>query len=144
MLVAFPEAVVARLPSCFYGNSFGAGAAPRQPARVARQRHPTMLFTDEWRTPLEVSTAARALVELLEKDVRGILHSLGPDRISRYDLGLTVIDASRLSRGRLREQIRPGNRAEGKQASRPSDVPRWTPVAPGRSRDPAARSARRG
>lgn len=122
LLEVFPGAVVVRLP-LLYGHSFdrGRGASDSLLTALGNGVRP-MLFTDEWRTPLEVSNAAHALVELLEKDVRGILHVGGPDRISRYDLGLTVIDASRLSRGRLREQVRAGTRAEAKQSSRPADV----------------------
>ena len=122
LLEAMPAAVVVRLP-LLYGNSFGRGrgASDSLLTSLGNGVRP-MLFTDEWRTPLEVSNAARALVELLEKDVRGILHVAGPERISRYDLGLTTIDASRLSRGRLREQVRPGTRTEAKQSSRPADV----------------------
>jgi dTDP-4-dehydrorhamnose reductase len=122
LLEALPAAVVVRLP-LLYGNSFGRGrgASDSLLASLGNGVKP-ILFTDEWRTPLEVSNAARALVELLDKDVRGILHLAGPERISRYDLGMTVIDASRLSRGRLREQVRAGTRAEGRLASRPADV----------------------
>ena len=122
LLEAFPAAIVVRLP-LLYGNSFGRGrgASDSLLASLGNGIRP-MLFTDEWRTPLEVSNAAAALVELLGKDVRGILHVAGPDRVSRYDFGMTVIDASRLSRGRLREQVRSGTRAEGKQSSRPADV----------------------
>jgi dTDP-4-dehydrorhamnose reductase len=122
LLEVMPAAVVVRLP-LLYGNSFGRGrgASDSLLAALGNNVRP-VLFTDEWRTPLEVSSAARALVELLELDVRGILHVAGPDRISRYDLGMTVIDTSRLSRGRLREQVRAGTREEGKQSSRPADV----------------------
>jgi dTDP-4-dehydrorhamnose reductase len=122
LLEVFPGALVVRLP-LLYGNSFGRGrgASDSLLASLGNGLRP-MLFTDEWRTPLEVANAAGALVELLERDVRGILHVAGPDRVSRYDLAMTVIDASRLSRGRLREQVRPGTRAEGKQSARPADV----------------------
>lgn len=122
LLEACPDALVARLPLLF-GNSFGRGrgASDSLLASLGNGVRP-MLFTDEWRTPLEVSIAARALVELLDKDARGILHVAGADRISRYDFGMTVIDASHLQRARLREQVRAGTRAEGKQSSRPADV----------------------
>jgi dTDP-4-dehydrorhamnose reductase len=122
LLEALPAALVVRLP-LLYGNSFGRGrgASDSLLASLGNGLRP-VLFTDEWRTPLEVSNAARALVELLGKDTAGILHVAGPDRVSRYDLGMTVIDASRLSRGRLREQVRHATRAEAKQTSRPEDV----------------------
>jgi dTDP-4-dehydrorhamnose reductase len=95
LLEAMPNAVVVRLP-LLYGNSFGRGrgASDSLLSSLGNGLRP-MLFTDEWRTPLEVSNAAQVLVELLETDFGGILHVAGPERVSRYDLGMTVIDASR-------------------------------------------------
>jgi dTDP-4-dehydrorhamnose reductase len=51
---------------------------------------PLRLFTDEWRTPLGLPTAAGALLDLLQSDITGILHLGGPERLSRYDMGLSL------------------------------------------------------
>jgi dTDP-4-dehydrorhamnose reductase len=122
VLEAFPGALVVRLP-LLYGDSFGRGrgASDSLISSLATGHRP-LLFTDEWRTPLEVGNAARALVELASLDVHGILHVAGPERISRYDFGMRVIDAARIPRNRPREQVRASTRAEARLSTRPEDV----------------------
>jgi dTDP-4-dehydrorhamnose reductase len=64
VLAAHPGALVARLP-LLCGESFGRGlgAGDSLLAALSRGERPR-LFHDEWRTPLDVADAARALVEL--------------------------------------------------------------------------------
>jgi dTDP-4-dehydrorhamnose reductase len=45
------------------------------------------LFTDEWRTPVDYATAARAVVDLAALRATGIWHVGGPERMSRWELG---------------------------------------------------------
>ncbi len=92
-LAAHPDTTIARLP-LLYGNSGGRGlgASDSILELVERDERPT-LFVDEWRTPLEVTSAAAALVELLDFDHAGPLHLAGPSRISRYDFGVAVLKA---------------------------------------------------
>jgi dTDP-4-dehydrorhamnose reductase len=45
------------------------------------------LFDDEWRTPLDLQTAADAILELAFADQTGLLHLAGPERLSRLDMG---------------------------------------------------------
>ena len=51
---------------------------------------PVMLFTDEYRSPVRTEDLAAALVELIDHDYRGVLHVAGPERLSRYELGLRI------------------------------------------------------
>jgi dTDP-4-dehydrorhamnose reductase len=57
---------------------------------------PVTLFTDEYRCPVRVEDLAAALVELFEGvesaggPFAGPLHVAGPERLSRYELGLRV------------------------------------------------------
>lgn len=51
------------------------------------------LFTDEMRNPVWVRNLSEAVVELAEMDYRGILNVAGPQPLSRYDLGLKLMDA---------------------------------------------------
>jgi dTDP-4-dehydrorhamnose reductase len=44
-------------------------------------------FHDEWRTPLGLATAARALIGIAASDVIGLLHVGGPERMSRLEIG---------------------------------------------------------
>lgn len=45
---------------------------------------PLNLFTDEYRTPIWLVDAARAIIALARSDVTGIVHVAGPERLSRY------------------------------------------------------------
>jgi dTDP-4-dehydrorhamnose reductase len=45
------------------------------------------LFQDEWRSPLSLRTAARALVALTASDQVGLLHIGGPERMTRLEMG---------------------------------------------------------
>ncbi|MGE5603135.1 MAG: SDR family oxidoreductase [Nitrososphaerales archaeon] len=90
-----PRAVVVRtsLVTCFDPPD------PRtQPIVDALEgrRAPVTLFTDEYRCPVRVEDLAAALVELIDRvngvDSRfsGFLHIAGPERLSRYELGLRI------------------------------------------------------
>ncbi len=47
------------------------------------------LFTDQFRSPLELSDAARMISELIQKEISGeTINFGGPERLSRYELGL--------------------------------------------------------
>ncbi|MFN0006962.1 MAG: SDR family oxidoreductase [Planctomycetota bacterium] len=123
VLQAHPKALVVRLP-LLYGDSFGRdrGASDSLLSAIARGERPT-LFTDEWRTPLDVANAARALVELAETDASGLLHVAGPDRVSRYELGLLVLRSREMDDAAARAAIRPATRAEaGLEATRARDA----------------------
>ena len=123
VLEEHPGALVVRLP-LLCGESFGRGrgASDSLLAAIARGERPA-LFTDEWRTPLDVANAARALVELAGTDASGLLHVAGPDRLSRYELGLRVLRSSGIAEEAARAAIRPGTlRDAGMEATRPRDV----------------------
>jgi dTDP-4-dehydrorhamnose reductase len=60
------------------------------------RREPVTLFTDEYRCPVRVEDLAAALVELAGNDFRGVLHVAGPERLSRYELGLRIAAFHRL------------------------------------------------
>jgi dTDP-4-dehydrorhamnose reductase len=51
------------------------------------------LWRDQYRTAVEVSDAAALLCDLLDADAGGILHLGGPERVSRYDMGLGLASA---------------------------------------------------
>lgn len=123
VLAAAPDALVVRLPLLF-GNSGGRGrgASDALLEAVDRGERPP-LFEDELRTPLEVTAAAEALVELCEGEVRGVLHVAGPDRVSRLELGLAVLEAMGLDRERALAEVRPARRADVETlGARPADV----------------------
>ncbi|MFT7168468.1 MAG: dTDP-4-dehydrorhamnose reductase [Paracoccaceae bacterium] len=122
-LAAHPEATIARLP-LLYGNSGGRGlgASDAILEMVERSELPT-LFVDEWRTPLEVSNAAAALVELLDFDQPGPIHLAGSTRTSRYDFGVAVLRAMGMPEGEARTAIQATVQSElNTGAPRPKDV----------------------
>lgn len=113
---AYPQGLVVRLPLLF-GDSGGRGlgASDQVLSAIARGDVPK-LFVDEYRTPLEVRNAARALLELVERADRGWLHLAGPERLSRYELACLFL-------GGRKGQIEAARRADlGFEALRPSDV----------------------
>ena len=62
----------------------------RSPAPPPSSAGPVALFTDEYRSPVRIEDLAAALVELVEHNYRGVLHVAGPERLSRYELGLRI------------------------------------------------------
>jgi len=121
VLGANAAALVVRLP-LLYGNSGGRnlGASDSLLAAVDRDEVPP-LFCDEWRTPLEVTNAADALVELAALDVAGRLHVAGPERIDRYSLGLLALAAMGLAQEEAQACVR---RAESSEVFKPGTRPR--------------------
>ncbi len=55
-----------------------------------RNGQPFSLFTDEYRTPLSLPGAARALCDLAASDCEGMWHVGGSERVSRYEFGLRL------------------------------------------------------
>ena len=106
LLAADSNALVVRLPLLF-GDSLGRGlgASDSLLAAIERGERPA-LFTDEWRTPLAVEDAARALVELCWGDESGLLHLAGGERVTRFELGELVLAAQGLPQDSIRASVR--------------------------------------
>jgi dTDP-4-dehydrorhamnose reductase len=119
-----PTTTVVRLP-LLTGESFGRGigASDSILAAVAR-REPPCLFADEWRTPLDVRCAARALVEIafgadIELAPNRRLHLAGHERMSRAQLGARVLATHGISLGAMSTGTR---RDAGLEQLRPEDT----------------------
>jgi dTDP-4-dehydrorhamnose reductase len=97
-----------------------------------RQGRRTTLYSDEWRTPLALTTAAEALVELALSDRTGLFHIGGPQRMSRLEMGRRLAKVLKLSDDAVRAAGRPN---DGFQERRPRDVSldssRWRSAFPG-------------
>jgi dTDP-4-dehydrorhamnose reductase len=98
VLVA-PHGVVARTSLLFGPTLCGRPAFFDQQVSALRNRQPIPCFTDEWRTPLSLRAAARALLTLAASDFEGVIHLAGPERLSRLEMarqlaGVLGLDAS--------------------------------------------------
>ena len=51
-----------------------------------RSGEPLRLFTDEYRTPVWLADAARALIGLARSELTEIIHVTGPERLSRLEM----------------------------------------------------------
>jgi dTDP-4-dehydrorhamnose reductase len=112
-----PEAVILR-PSLMVGE-FGDRL---RPAYEDALRHGLAIdsYVDEWRSPVLVDDVAHAAWELACRDVGGIFHVGGPQRLSRYELATQLCAIFGLDQGLLRH------------ARRPEDRPRDTSLVSGR------------
>lgn len=107
-------ALVMGLPMIGAGNSFLA----RMIASF-QQRKSVLMPTNETRTPIDVVTLGRALLELAGNEFTGIIHLAGNTRMNRYDLAAEI--AKQL--GHAPELITPTNSAADlARAPRPADV----------------------
>lgn len=91
-VLAVPGTAVARL-SLLYGPCL-TGRTSFFDRMVDGLKHgrPVPLFADEFRTPLDLPTAARVLVALARSTVTGVLHVGGPERLSRLEMGRQLAD----------------------------------------------------
>src|SRR5262249_8164678 len=70
-----------------YGPSRSGRAGYFDRAITALRRGlPQDAFDDEFRTPIDFTTAAEAIVRLAETNTSGLIHVGGPERLSRFDL----------------------------------------------------------
>ena len=83
---ATARSVVARVP-LLYGIARTTRATTFMNQLAAlRAGKPLKLFTDEFRTPVWLGDAARALVGLAESEFEGVIHVGGAERLSRYEM----------------------------------------------------------
>ena len=69
------------------------GAAPSKHELAARDRRHTF-FTNEIRSPIQVTDLAAALLELAELDATGPLHVAGADDVSRAEFAELIVGAA--------------------------------------------------
>ena len=88
VLLAYPEAVIARLPLLY-----GWGGFLQNWVEQMKQGKPVTAFIDEYRSPAFAGDVATGLLLLLEKYVSGIFHLGGRDPLSRFELGQAIARA---------------------------------------------------
>lgn len=87
VVLAQPRNLVVRLPLLFGPTQIGRPSFFDEQCAALRAGRPISLFHDEWRTPLSLLVAARAVRALAESDCTGLLHVGGPERLSRLEMG---------------------------------------------------------
>ena len=86
-VLAQRRTAVARVSLLFGPTLSGRGSFFDQQVQALRAGKSITCFEDEWRTPLDLATAARVLVALARSDFEGLLHIGGPERLSRLEVG---------------------------------------------------------
>ncbi len=119
MLQLYPLTTICRMPLMF-GRGTPTAKSFLQPfIQTLKSGKKLNLFIDEFRTPVSGTTAAKGLLLALEKQIPGILHLGGRERISRYDFGRLLVDILELPA----EQITACRQKDVKMAApRPADV----------------------
>jgi dTDP-4-dehydrorhamnose reductase len=92
-VLASPRGAVVRVSLLFGPTLVGRPSFFDEQVAALRQRKSVTLFEDEWRTPLSVAVAARALLALARSDYVGLLHLGGPERLSRLEMGLRLAES---------------------------------------------------
>lgn len=118
--------VVARLSLLFGPTLSERPAFFDAQVRALREERPITCFDDEWRTPLSLVTAARALTDLVRSDCRGLFHLGGPARLSRWEMGRILAAHLRADPGLVLAAPRNGNPAlEPRPRDTSLDSSRW-------------------
>jgi dTDP-4-dehydrorhamnose reductase len=86
-VLAYEHGVVVRASLLFGPTLVGRPAFFDDQVRALRGAQPVRLFSDEWRTPLSMLTAARAILSVAASSFTGLLHLGGPERLSRLEMG---------------------------------------------------------
>jgi len=119
VLECAPGSAVARL-AIVLGRGYGRRpTASEAIAWALREKRRLRLFTDQFRTPVDLESVGAAIGSLLETRGEGVYNLGGPERLSRHALGLRVASAL----GLPADLIEPGLQAESAAgAARPADV----------------------
>jgi dTDP-4-dehydrorhamnose reductase len=86
-VLACPGGVVARVSLLFGPGIVGRASFFDTQMLSLCQGRPCALFADEWRTPLDLLTAAQSVLAVARSDFAGVLHLGGPERLSRLEMG---------------------------------------------------------
>jgi dTDP-4-dehydrorhamnose reductase len=111
--------IVARICLLYGPSKCGRPSFFDRAIEAIRQGQPQSFFEDEFRTPLDLSTAAKILIRLVESDLAGLYHVAGLERVSRFELMRRSVEALGLDVS----LVRANRRADvSLPEPRPSDV----------------------
>jgi dTDP-4-dehydrorhamnose reductase len=114
-----PRGLVARVSLLYGASRSGREAFFDATIAALRRGEPRTLFEDEFRTPLDLASAAAILVWLARSEVSGTLHVAGRERVSRFEL----IRRTAAALGLDPSLVRSNRRSDAPQSEpRPADV----------------------
>jgi dTDP-4-dehydrorhamnose reductase len=119
LVLAVPGGLVARISLLFGPSRIGREGFYDRALGALRAGQDQSFFEDEYRTPIDYATAARVLVALCGRDLAGIVHVAGRQRLSRHELMSRVAQALDLDAS----LVRPNRRADvALSEPRPEDL----------------------
>jgi len=119
-VLELPRGLVVRLSLLFGPSHAGRPVYYDRTLAALARGEPETFFVDEFRTPLDLATAAEALARLAASEARGLVHLAGSERMSRFELIRRVAAALGFDGGLVQ-----GNR----QSDAPSPEPRPADVS---------------
>ncbi|GAB4373717.1 MAG: SDR family oxidoreductase [Elainellaceae cyanobacterium] len=120
MLDRYPDITIARMPLMFGAVAHAQSFIQPFIARI-RSGQTLNLFTDEIRTPVSGRSAAAGVLLALQQ-AKGRIHLGGRERLSRYEMGLLLVEVLKISNAKL-------------NPCKQADVPMPAPRAPDVSMD---------
>ena len=118
VLETHPNACIARMP-LMYGTPDNGKGFMNAWIRNLKEGKTIGAFTDEYRTAVDGKTAARGLFLLLEKEVNGIWHLGGKERLSRYEFAIRMAKENNLDASLINPVLQKDIKMA---AARPADV----------------------
>ena len=89
VLRVYPDSLIVRCPLMFGAEAASSKNYFSQFLKGMREGKPANLFYDEYRSVCGARSIAEGILHLCQ-EVSGIVHLAGPERVSRYDLGLAI------------------------------------------------------
>jgi dTDP-4-dehydrorhamnose reductase len=84
------------------GTGFGTSFTERILEEI-RGSGKASLFADQFRSPIHVRSVVSVIASLMERDISGILHLGGPQKLSRAELGRALCRATGMPEGTIEE-----------------------------------------
>ena len=114
------DPVVLRIPILMGNSPSGARSVHEKLLAAVRRGERPRLYTDEVRQPASAENVADVMLELTERrDLHGLFHWAGADRLSRYEMGIRILEHF----GLPKDAVEPARHEdEPASANRPADL----------------------
>lgn len=93
-VLALPAGLVIRVSLLFGTSLVGRPTFIQQLLQAIGHGQSFRLFDDEWRTPLDLTTAAESIAVAAESDTSGLLHLGGTTKLSRHEMGMQIVSSA--------------------------------------------------